>query len=261
MPAAIETKPPPAPIPRRNATRNRPPRPGEQMTHHVVSCHEERETYDKTRQSDRQLRTLCKKRTANDSLGPQNDNLSFLSRKSNPASCHKAPKNFSNIGPIWPLRGIRYPIDTLSIPPKTPQPVPIRPIFATHPVPSGPNPTPPPPRSRTPSLATGYRPLATAVPSNEASQRAAMNNVREGCKEWKTGRASSTRPGKTCRRRIFEDGRNDGVSASVGVKTGGGPAARSPRPKNSPRPLSPARRTPPRCRAAACAAQPRCAER
>lgn len=260
MPAAIETKPPPAPIPRRNATRNRPPRPGEQMTHHVVSCHEERETYDKTRQSDRQLRTLCKKRTANDSLGPQNDNLSFLSRKSNPASCHKAPKNFSNVGPIWPLRGIRYPIDTLSIPPKTLQPDPIRPNLRhirSHPPTTGYRQL----ATGNWQLATGNRPLATAVPSNEASQRAAMNNVREGCKEWKTGRASSTRPGKTCRRRIFEDGRNDGVSASVGVKTGGGPAARSPRPKNSPRPLSPARRTPPRCRAAACAAQPRCAER
>ena len=192
MPAAIETRPPPpAPIPRRrrqtptrrNANHNRPPRPGEQMSHHVVSCHEDRETYDKTPQSARGLRTLCKKKTANDRLQPQNDNSRFLSRKSNPASCHKAPKNFANFGPIWPLQGIRYPIDTLPIPPKTPQPAPIRPNLRHI------RPHPGPTQLATDNwllhnwlrrqLATGNRPLATAVPSNGASQRAAMNNVRE----------------------------------------------------------------------------------
>ena len=117
MPAAIETRPPPpAPIPRRerqtptrrNANHNRPPRPGEQMSHHVVSCHEDRETCTTKRANPPGDCALCAKKR------PQTTVCGH--KTTTRPSCHESPpphpvtrrrKIFSNIGPIWPLQGIR----------------------------------------------------------------------------------------------------------------------------------------------------------
>lgn len=105
MTAAIETTPPPAPAPRRTDVTPR----------HILS---RRPPIVRNNAPIRpEIAHFVQKKTANDSLRPQNDNLRFLSRKSAPTSCHEAKKVFSNTRPFKEKIDLSIPYRYPSHPP------------------------------------------------------------------------------------------------------------------------------------------------